>query len=66
MPIQQKKAATRKRRPSLRSVLAQAERAGFHVGSVEVRPDGSIVIVPARGQEPVSDAGNPWDEVLKQ
>lgn len=43
-----KKRHTRKRKPSLRSVLAQSRRAGVEVGSYTVATDGSITIHPGK------------------
>lgn len=40
----------RKRKPTLRGVLAQAKRAGVQVAAAQVNGDGSIIITP--GQPP--------------
>jgi len=57
------------RKPTLRSVLAEARRAGVEVAQIEVTIDGRIVIVPrasATGEIAAQSVeGNPWDEVLQ-
>jgi hypothetical protein len=46
----------RKRRPSLTTLIKQAERAGLTVA--EIRPDGTIVI----GKPDAADERNEWDD----
>src|SRR5262245_8784531 len=49
------------RKPTLASAAKQARKAGIEVGRYEIKPDGSIVIVPG---QPAPDAdANPWDVV---
>jgi hypothetical protein len=50
----------RARKPSLRSLIKQAERAGKTVTSIE--RDG---VTLAFGETATSSDANPWDEVLK-
>jgi hypothetical protein len=43
------------RKPTLRSVLAQAARAGVGIAAVQVNSDGSITITPGTPVIPVAD-----------
>lgn len=45
--------------------LKGAKAAGFAVGRVEISTDGRIVILPLSATPEPDDAGNPWDETLK-
>jgi nucleotide-binding universal stress UspA family protein len=49
--------ARRKRAPTLASVAKQASKAGIEVSRYEVKPDGSVVVVPG---EPQTEPSNPW------
>jgi|SRR5215813_3210677 len=55
---------TRKpRKPTLASAKKQASKAGIEVNRYEMKPDGTIAVVP--GAPTANDAeANPWDEVL--
>jgi hypothetical protein len=59
----------RKRKPTLRGVLAQAKRAGVAIASIELAPDGRIVVVPGKPVTELQIAtpadANPWDAVLQ-
>lgn len=63
------------RRQRLRTVsperiakVMEALKAKMGVGGVELRPDGSVVILTSAGPMPLSEnqgkGGNEWDEVL--
>ena len=40
------------------------QAAGLEVARLEVRPDGSIVVVPGKLEEMLHSDTNPWDHVL--
>ncbi len=40
------------------------QAAGLEVARLEVRPDGSIVVVPGKPEEMLHPDANPWDHVL--
>src|SRR5262245_25498369 len=46
------------RRPSLASVAKQASKAGIEVARYEIKPDGSVIVVP--GEPGTSAPENPW------
>lgn len=46
-PPAKRRRKRRIRRPTMRSVIAAAKKAGVEVGQVQVMPDGAIVIVPS-------------------
>jgi hypothetical protein len=58
---------TRKRRPpTLHGVARQAARAGIEVARYEVRPDGTISVVPGKPSGTTTpDDNNDWDSVLQ-
>jgi hypothetical protein len=48
----------------MKRAITAAQKAGLKVGSVEIGPDGRIVIVAAKDSEvSYNDTVNPWDEV---
>ena len=60
---------TRKRKPSIASVIRQMQRAGVEIAGVEVNPrDGAIMVRSGKPIEATtSEAGplaNEWDDVL--
>jgi hypothetical protein len=51
------------RQPTLASVAKQASKAAIAVARYEVKPDGTVVVIP--GEPLINDTEmNPWDEVL--
>jgi hypothetical protein len=61
---------TRKRKPSLAGVARQAAKAGVEVSRYDVRPDGTISVVPGKPTETTTDNNNDkddneWDGVLQ-
>jgi hypothetical protein len=44
--------------------LAAVTAAGLGVGKIEIGPDGKIVIVPGKPEEPSSPAGSSWDDAM--
>jgi len=57
------KRARRPRRPTLRSALDAAQKAGKPVKSATVDPDGKITITFG---EPTADATDDWDRKLEE
>jgi hypothetical protein len=65
--------AARVRQSDIERAIAGAAKAGLQVGSVEVRPDGTVIVrTPLDGlaepRKPVENGkgGNEWDEVLQE
>lgn len=54
---------SRRRMPTLLSVVKQVEKAGLEVARVEVEP-GKFVIITSRGDSVIVEPTNPWDEIL--
>jgi hypothetical protein len=50
------------RKPTLVSVAKQASKAKLEVARYEVKPDGTVVVVTGKPQNPVFE--NEWDEEL--
>jgi hypothetical protein len=48
---------------NVRRAIAGAEKAGIVVGRIEVKTDGTVAIIPARGEEKPA-AGNDWDHAI--
>jgi hypothetical protein len=55
----------RRRRPSIRKMIAEAEKSGKTVTSVTT-PDGSTLTFGELSTSPAASSGNPWDEVLSR
>jgi hypothetical protein len=53
----------RQRKPTLVSVAKQASKAALEVARYEIKPDGTIVVVPGRSES--TEASNPWLDDLK-
>lgn len=57
-------ARARFRESDIKRAIAGARAAGLTVGRVEIRHDGSIVIMSAASSRTI-DASNPWDQELR-
>jgi hypothetical protein len=53
----------RPRRPTLSSVAKQVSQAAIEVARYDVKPDGTISIVPGKPTNDLNQV-NPWDAVL--
>ena len=51
---------TRVRKPSMRSLIAQAERAGLE-GRFTLNPDGSLTVEPTAEKKGPDTSSNDWD-----
>lgn len=54
----------RKRKPTLATVAKQASKAAIEVKRYEIKPDGTVVVVPGKPEPDTDNVSNPWDEVL--
>jgi len=63
MPVLGKPRNPRRRKPTLKQALAQAQAAGAAVRAVDIRPDGSVRFELSEPDNPQSSITNEWDEV---